>query len=85
MQQIPCKVYLRPSSKGNKKMEINKNYFCSKVLEYGKRTYLRIYIIMSLFSGGGGREKLLTISIMCCLHEIRTSVLEFLHTKVISM
>lgn len=30
---------------------------------------------MSLFSGGGGGEKLLTISIMCYLHEVRTSVL----------
>lgn len=42
-------------------------------------------MIMSLFSDGGGREKLLTISIMCYLHEIRTSVLGFVETKAISM
>lgn len=29
MQQIQCKDYLRPSTKGNKKMEI-KIYICSK-------------------------------------------------------
>lgn len=65
-------------------MEIKK-ISVAKVLEYGKRTYLWIFIIMSLVSGGGGREKLLTISIACYLHEIRTSVLVFMETKAISV